>query len=441
MQAPHRLPLPQLRARRNAGAKRTSAGRGFTLVELLVVIVVIGILAAIAIPVFLSQADKASDAALKSDLANAAKLLQIAEANGETLPSEFPAGQVVDLGTAGTFTASETLTVSGSGETLCVEALSRSGRVFSSGLSGGLQDQGCDGWSPIQATGGDRTYTITVDGTRYRVHEFTTVGDSTFAITDAGSNGEVEYLIVGGGGGGGARHGGGGGAGGLLTNTGDPVSLSAQSYTVTVGDGGLGGEVDGNPISGGGLRGEDSVFHTWTAFGGGGGSSWDGAPDNANGGSGGGGAYVNGGGGGTGVPGQGFDGGTSSRLNEPYRYKHGGGGGAGGPGLDGDPDTGKVGDGGPGREIDITGETVKYAGGGGGGSHQPQNESLVDNGRGLGGSGGGGNGGTPKEYENGEDGVDGLGGGGGGGSVPGGGSWVTGGSGGSGVVIIRYRQL
>ncbi|NCC20657.1 prepilin-type N-terminal cleavage/methylation domain-containing protein [Candidatus Saccharibacteria bacterium] len=62
-------------------------GSGFTIVELLIVIVVIAILAAISIAAYVSISDKANDSAVMSDLSNFGKKIELKKVEQGTVPS------------------------------------------------------------------------------------------------------------------------------------------------------------------------------------------------------------------------------------------------------------------------------------------------------------------------------------------------------------------
>jgi hypothetical protein len=301
----------------------------------------------------------------------------------------------------------------------------------------------------ITATGG----TVTESGD-FKIHTFT--GDGCFVVSGLGSNGPcaqnstVDYMVIAGGGGGSGGPsgdgGGGGGAGGfreskdsslssphcaspLAATTG--LTISATTYPITVGAGGTGTAVYNTA----GNNGSNSVFSTITSTGGGGGGGNE--PGN-NGGSGGGGGAGGGGPypGGSGntppvSPPQGNSGSTGAPNSSGDQY----GGGGGGATQAGQPTTPATqgGPGGNGATTSISGSPVAYAGGGGG-MTSPTTPTTAPGGTGGGGSGSGCGSAATSGTTN-----RGAGGGGAGGSIGEPAIPNSGGNGGKGIVVIRYK--
>jgi hypothetical protein len=320
----------------------------------------------------------------------------------------------------------------------------------------------------LSATGGQLTYTATVGGVAYNFHRFTTVGSNNFVVTGSGL---VDVLLVGGGGGGGVSLAGGGGGGSAIVATSVPVT--AQTYSVVVGNGGAGGTGEQSTDTGGNRGGASTAFGI-SATGGGGApnrfasGSFLGSVNYTGGANGGGGSAD----GARPGPGQGANGvsptlpaGITGTVYAGFRggdgvgngpnYPGAGGAGSAQNGFNPGNTSSSGGDGGQGALINFDGNNWRW-GGGGGGSCWCQNNVRGGNG-GAGGGGGGSTNWGPASSGGGSainSGGNGPGGGqdcgrpdtggagganSGGGGGAGGHSAGPGGAGGSGIVIIRYR--
>jgi len=126
---------------RDIMARRAAGEKGFTLIELLVVVVILVVLAAIAVPIFLGQANKAKDSKAQSTVSAIGSVLSNARSldatvTGATISPAVVTGDITAVGDTGTqkvsgggATVKYSFVVDGA-STFCIELKSGSGTTY-----------------------------------------------------------------------------------------------------------------------------------------------------------------------------------------------------------------------------------------------------------------------------------------------------------------------
>ncbi|HEV7524656.1 MAG TPA: prepilin-type N-terminal cleavage/methylation domain-containing protein [Acidimicrobiia bacterium] len=143
-------------------SRRRDEEQGFTLIELMVVVLIIAILIAIAIPTFLGARQRAQDRAAQSDLRNGLTAEKTTYTDTQTYSSVAATMTAIEpslkWGAALTVVVGDAV-VAGDAGTVCLSEASKSGKVFqladvSAGGSAGTYYGKAAGGCPAAALGG-----------------------------------------------------------------------------------------------------------------------------------------------------------------------------------------------------------------------------------------------------------------------------------------------